>query len=121
MTVNRFEAARRHALEPPYVLKPVNEGSSLGVIIVREDRARIRRRKSGREDWPYGDMLLAEQFIAGKELTCAVDGRPGRSASSKSSRFPKRSTIMTQNMQKAARSTSFRQILNQIFTIRSKS
>ena len=34
--VDRHEAARRHALEPPYVLKPVNEGSSFGVVIVKE-------------------------------------------------------------------------------------
>src|SRR3954451_17902552 len=34
-TVNRFEAAKRHALPPPYVIKPVSEGSSCGVIIVR--------------------------------------------------------------------------------------
>ena len=39
LVVDRHEAARRHALEPPYVLKPVSEGSSFGVVIVKEDRA----------------------------------------------------------------------------------
>ena len=39
VTIDRHEAAHRHALEPPYVLKPINEGSSLGVIIVKQDRA----------------------------------------------------------------------------------
>ena len=38
-----FEVAKRHVLPPPYVVKPVNEGSSVGVIIVKEER-RIRRR-----------------------------------------------------------------------------
>ena len=54
-------------------MKPVNEGSSVGVIIVKEDRA-IRRRSSARDDWPHGDMVLAENFVAGRELTCAVMG-----------------------------------------------
>ena len=39
VTVDRREAARRHVLAPPYVLKPVCEGSSFGVVIVKEDRA----------------------------------------------------------------------------------
>ncbi len=73
ITVDRREAARRHVLEPPYVLKPVNEGSSFGVVIVKEDRAHPPQ-EVGREDWPYGDMLLAERFVAGKELTCATLG-----------------------------------------------
>ena len=71
--VDRHEAARRHALEPPYVLKPVSEGSSFGVVIVKEDRAHPPQ-EVGRADWPYGDALLAEKFVAGKELTCAVMG-----------------------------------------------
>ena len=71
VTIDRHEAARRHALEPPYVLKPVNEGSSFGVVIVKEDRAHPPQ-EVGRKDWPYGDELLAERFVDGKELTCAV-------------------------------------------------
>ncbi len=71
--VDRHEAARRHAIEPPYVLKPVSEGSSFGVVIVKEDRAPPPQ-EVGRPDWPFGDALLAEQFVAGKELTCATIG-----------------------------------------------
>jgi D-alanine-D-alanine ligase len=55
------------------VLKPVNEGSSFGVVIVKKDRAHPPQ-EVGREDWPYGDRLLAERFVDGKELTCAVMG-----------------------------------------------
>ena len=73
LVVDRHEAARRHALEPPYVLKPVSEGSSFGVVIVKEDRTHPPQ-EVGRADWPYGDALLAEKFVAGKELTCAVMG-----------------------------------------------
>lgn len=73
LVIDRHEASRRHALEPPYVLKPVSEGSSFGVVIVKEDRAHPPQ-EVGRADWPYGDALLAEEFVAGKELTCAVMG-----------------------------------------------
>ena len=75
LTVDRREAARRHVLPPPYVLKPVAEGSSVGVIIVKEDRSHPPQEILG-SDWTHGDLLLAEKFVAGRELTCAViDGR----------------------------------------------
>ncbi len=73
VTVDRHEAAKRHVLPPPYVLKPVSEGSSFGVVIVKEDRGHPPQ-EVGREDWPYGDALLAERFVDGKELTCAAMG-----------------------------------------------
>jgi len=73
VTIDRHEAARRHALEPPYVLKPVNEGSSFGVVIVKQGRTHPPQ-EVGRPDWPYGDRLLAEKFVDGLELTCAVMG-----------------------------------------------
>ena len=73
VTVSRFEAAKRHVLEPPYVLKPVEEGSSFGVVIVHEGRSHPPQ-EVGRDDWPYGDELLCERFVAGRELTCAVMG-----------------------------------------------
>ena len=73
VTVDRKDAALRHVLTPPYVLKPVAEGSSLGIVIVKRDRTHPPQ-EVGREDWPYGDRLLAERFVDGKELTCAVIG-----------------------------------------------
>jgi len=73
VTINRHEAAKRHPMAPPYVLKPVAEGSSFGVVFVKEDRAHPPQ-EVGREDWPYGDTLLAERFVDGKELTCAAMG-----------------------------------------------
>ncbi|NEU13713.1 D-alanine--D-alanine ligase [Methylobacterium sp. BTF04] len=71
--VNRHEAAKSHVLTPPYVLKPVAEGSSMGVIIVRDGRAHPPQ-EVGRADWTYGDEILAETYVAGRELTCAVMG-----------------------------------------------
>ncbi|MFH1555705.1 MAG: D-alanine--D-alanine ligase [Pseudomonadota bacterium] len=69
--VSRAEAARAHVMAPPYVLKPVAEGSSVGVFIVREDQAHPPQELT-RADWPHGENLLAERFIPGLELTCAV-------------------------------------------------
>jgi D-alanine-D-alanine ligase len=71
--VSRYEAAREHILPAPYVVKPVAEGSSFGVIIVKEDRSHPPQELL-REDWPYGDMVMVERYIAGHELTCAVMG-----------------------------------------------
>jgi D-alanine-D-alanine ligase len=71
--VARAEAARGHVLAPPYVLKPLAEGSSYGVLIVREGQAHPPQELT-RADWRFGETLLVEKFIAGRELTCAVMG-----------------------------------------------
>lgn len=71
--VSRVEAAKEHALERPYVLKPVSEGSSVGVFIVTAEHDRPPQELT-RDDWEFGEMVLAEPFIPGKELTCAVMG-----------------------------------------------
>jgi len=73
VVVSRLEAAKRHLLPPPYVVKPVAEGSSVGVFIVREDHTHPPQ-ELNRPDWSYGDKVLVEPFIPGKELTCAVVG-----------------------------------------------
>ncbi|HEY1545489.1 MAG TPA: D-alanine--D-alanine ligase [Xanthobacteraceae bacterium] len=71
--INRLEAARAHALERPYVIKPVAEGSSVGVFIVTEQHAHPPQELT-RPDWNYGEEVLVERFIPGQELTCAVMG-----------------------------------------------
>ncbi len=71
--VGRREAAKQHLLPRPYVIKPLAEGSSVGVFIVREDLAHPPQELT-RADWKYGESVLVEPFIAGKELTCAVMG-----------------------------------------------
>ena len=73
MVAARAQAAKRHLLPPPYVIKPVAEGSSVGVFIVREDM-RHPPQELTRADWSFGDKVLVEPYIPGKELTCAVMG-----------------------------------------------
>jgi D-alanine-D-alanine ligase len=63
----------RDPLPRPYVLKPVNEGSSVGVAIVTANGNYgdpIGRTVEG--PWLHFDRLLAEPFIKGRELTVAV-------------------------------------------------
>ncbi|MEH6718320.1 MAG: D-alanine--D-alanine ligase [Aurantimonas endophytica] len=71
--MHRHEAARTHVLSPPYVVKPVAEGSSFGVLIVREDQEHPPQQLYG-ADWPYGDIVMVERFVHGREFTCAVMG-----------------------------------------------
>jgi D-alanine-D-alanine ligase len=73
MVVSRFEAARRHLMPPPYVVKPIAEGSSVGVFIVTEQHPHPPQ-ELYRDDWPFGDKVMIERYIPGKELTCAVLG-----------------------------------------------
>jgi D-alanine-D-alanine ligase len=71
--VTRAEAAKDHVLPRPYVLKPVAEGSSVGVFIVTEEH-RHPPQELTRADWKHGEFMLAERYIPGMELTCAVMG-----------------------------------------------
>jgi D-alanine-D-alanine ligase len=71
--VTRKEAAARHLLPQPYVIKPVAEGSSVGVFMVREDHKHPPQELT-RADWAFGERVLVEPYISGKELTCAVMG-----------------------------------------------
>lgn len=73
MVVSRFEAAKQHLLQRPYVIKPIAEGSSVGVFIVTDTHAHPPQ-ELFREDWVFGEMVLCERYIPGKELTCAVMG-----------------------------------------------
>ena len=71
--VPRLEAAKAHVMPPPYVIKPVAEGSSVGVFIVTEQHEHPPQELT-REDWAFGEQILVERYIPGKELTCAVIG-----------------------------------------------
>lgn len=60
------------AMERPYVIKPIAEGSSIGVRIVKEGD-----NGPPDEDWSYGETVMVERYVAGRELTVAVmGGRP---------------------------------------------
>jgi D-alanine-D-alanine ligase len=70
--VSRGDAAREHPMVPPYVVKPIEEGSSFGVLIVREGANSPPTAELLSEDWVYGERLMAERYIPGRELTCSV-------------------------------------------------
>ncbi len=71
--MKRLEIGGEHPIEPPYVVKPVCEGSSFGVVIVKEGQSSPPQIIGG-DDWPYGEQVLVERYIHGRELTCAVMG-----------------------------------------------
>jgi len=68
--VTREEFAKGEPVARPYVIKPYNEGSSVGVRIVRQGD----NLPPLASEWPYGEAALVEPYIAGRELTVAVMG-----------------------------------------------
>ncbi|WP_029041385.1 D-alanine--D-alanine ligase [Cucumibacter marinus] len=73
VVAHREDIARKHVMEPPYVVKPVCEGSSVGVFIVKQESAHPPQ-EILRHDWKGGEELMVERYIPGRELTCAVMG-----------------------------------------------
>lgn len=67
------ELARDHVYEPPYVIKPIAEGSSFGVFIVRAGANRPPKELTD-GTWRFGKEALVEKFIPGRELTVGVMG-----------------------------------------------
>ncbi|MBX9616556.1 MAG: D-alanine--D-alanine ligase [Caulobacteraceae bacterium] len=70
---DRHEVARRHVIDPPYIIKPNAEGSSVGVYLVPAG-ANGPQAEVGSADWTYGDQVMVEPYIPGKELAVAVIG-----------------------------------------------
>jgi len=71
--MNRHDFTSVHPMKPPYVVKPVREGSSFGVVIVKEDQTHPPQMITSSE-WRYGDIVMVERYIHGRELTCGVMG-----------------------------------------------
>ena len=65
----RAEVLAGHPMAPPYVVKPNNEGSSVGIYFVHEQANGPARLA---DDAP--EMLMVERFVPGRELTVAVMG-----------------------------------------------
>ena len=63
--VARGELPCADVMPPPYVVKPLNEGSSIGVRIVTDAPPR---------NWEFGDRIMVEKYIPGRELTVGVMG-----------------------------------------------
>ncbi len=73
LVVPREEAMNDHLMDPPYVIKPVAQGSSVGVFLVREGDNRPPEQLSDPK-WTLGDDIMIERFVDGRELTVAVMG-----------------------------------------------
>ncbi|AQX21059.1 D-alanine--D-alanine ligase [Bartonella sp. CDC_skunk] len=71
--MDRCAIGSQHPLEPPYVIKPVHEGSSIGVIIVNGDEAFPPHNIVSSERMDK-DEVIVEKYIPGRELSCAVLG-----------------------------------------------
>lgn len=69
--VDRVAASKDHALKPPYVIKPNAQGSSVGVFIVRPGDVPPAAMADNKH---MGDLVLAEVFAPGRELTVTVLG-----------------------------------------------
>lgn len=70
---NRHDVARDHVLQPPYVVKPNAEGSSVGVFIIKEGANRPPE-EVGAPSWTFGEEVMVEPYIQGMELAVAVLG-----------------------------------------------
>ena len=68
--MHRADVIRGAAGDPPYVIKPLNEGSSVGVHLVFGGDNLMPLNG----DWPYGDRVLVEHYIPGREIQVAVMG-----------------------------------------------
>lgn len=68
---SRDEIMSSDVIDRPYVVKPLNEGSSVGVHIVTEGDNEPLFNDTG---WPHGDRVMVEDFIPGRELTVSVMG-----------------------------------------------
>jgi D-alanine-D-alanine ligase len=70
--VTRGVALEGHVMATPYVVKPIKEGSSVGVVIV--ESGADRPPNSIAAGGPLEEVVMVERYIPGRELTCAVVG-----------------------------------------------
>jgi D-alanine-D-alanine ligase len=70
------DLSKGHPIPAPYVVKPIAEGSSVGVVIVREGA----NAPPSAPGWAADEELLVEPYIRGRELTVGVMSRPGEAA-----------------------------------------
>lgn len=68
--ISRQDLDMAHPMPMPYVIKPINEGSSKGVYIIRSEEDF----KIFQKEWAFGNVLLIEKYIAGREIQVGVMG-----------------------------------------------
>ena len=66
-------AVSDHPMSAPYVVKPVNQGSSVGIDIVSDDSQAVPASLT-EKGWAFEGVAMVEKYIAGRELTCAIMG-----------------------------------------------
>jgi D-alanine-D-alanine ligase len=71
VVTQREELLDRDPMPAPFVVKPTDQGSSIGVRIVRVNDNSWREEIRG---WSFGEELLIERFVGDRELTVAVMG-----------------------------------------------
>ncbi len=71
VVAHRAQVVEGSVMELPFVVKPLNEGSSVGVSI-HLDGAEEKPFANG--EWPYGERVLVERYVPGREITVAVMG-----------------------------------------------
>lgn len=64
----------QHPMDCPYVIKPVNQGSSVGITIIH-DLSAERPACLNPDQWDFGEAVMIETYIPGRELTCGVMGK----------------------------------------------
>jgi len=71
IVIDRAALVAGEPMERPYVVKPLNEGSSVGVRVVHPGD---NEWASERKNWAFGDRVMVERYVPGREITVAVMG-----------------------------------------------
>ncbi len=71
LIINRKNLTISKTMKPPFVVKPINEGSSVGVIVVidEDDLAPLKT-----NEWKWGNQVLVENYIPGRDIQVVVMG-----------------------------------------------
>ena len=113
--MDRFEIGSEHPISTPYVVKPVREGSSFGVVIVKEDQSHPPQVLTSSE-WRYGDRVMVERYVYGRELTCGVMGEVALGVTEIVPLGHSFYDYDFESLSPVAQSTSFLRKFHQIFT-----
>jgi len=72
--IGKDKITSQNVIKPPYVIKPKDEGSSVGIYMIRSDGANLL--PAIQKEWPFENDVMIEAYIPGEELTVAVlDGK----------------------------------------------
>lgn len=72
VNINELIQSNKDPMPRPYVLKPIEQGSSMGVIIVKDEDKEGIAQKLKDINWSFGEIAMVERYIKGKELSAVV-------------------------------------------------